>query len=263
MVDKVMHMQHVAAGEDARDAGLQHIIDLRAGGQRRDLHARALAELILRNETDGEQQRIAVEMDLTARNRTAVFIDLGDGYAGQALLALDIDDGMAEIQRNIVVIEALNDIAVQAGRERHQLGTGEDLRALQRHAAGHDQADIAGAEDHDALAGHIAHEVDVLLRSTGGINTGAAGTRRRQRATRTLAAAHRQDDRLRLDDLHALRGRDTGHQMVFAVHRKDSGIGLDLNAHLGSLVDIALGVFGAGQLLLEAVQTKAVVDALA
>ena len=40
-------------------------------------------------------------------------------------------------------------------------------------------------------------------------------------------------------------------------------VALDFDAQLARLVDIALRVFGAGELFLEAVQAKAVMDALA
>ena len=170
---------------------------------------------------------------------------------------------MGKIQRDVVVIEALHDVAVEAGAKRHELHTRQHLRALQGHAARHDQADVTRTEDDAALARHVAQQVNKLLRGAGGVDAGAAGARGGQRAARTLAAAHRQNDRLRLDDLHPLRGRDAGHKVVFAVHVKDGGVGLDLDAHLGSLIDIALGVLGAGQLLLEAVEAKAVMDALA
>ena len=51
--------------------------------------------------------------------------------------------------------------------------------------------------------------------------------------------------------------------MRLAVHGEDGRVGLDVNAHLAGAVDVALRVLGAGQLLLEAVQAEAVVDALA
>ena len=170
---------------------------------------------------------------------------------------------MAQVERDVVVVQALHDVAVEAGGERHQLDAGEHLRALQRHAARHDEADVAGAEDHHALAGHVALQVDELLRGTGGVDAGAAGARGAQRAARTLAAAHREDDRLGGDDLHAVRARNAGHGVRLAVHGEDGRVGLDLDAHLAGAVDVALRVLGAGQLLLEAVQAEAVVDALA
>ena len=57
--------------------------------------------------------------------------------------------------------------------------------------------------------------------------------------------------------------RNAGHRVRLSVNRKDGRVRLNGNAHFARPVNVALGVFGAGQLLAKAVQTKAIVDALA
>ena len=169
---------------------------------------------------------------------------------------------MAQIKRNVIVVQALNDVAVQAGGEGHQLHAGQHLRALQGHAAGHNQADVAAAQDDHPAAGHIAHEVDELLGRAGGVDAGAAGAGGAQRAAGPLAAAHGQDDGACLEHLQAMLGADAGDPAVF-LNRENRRVALDIDAQFTGAVDVPLGVFRAGQFLLEAVQAEAVMDALA
>ena len=199
-------------------------------------------------------------MLLGAGHGLAVF-DLGDRHAGHALLALDVHHGVAEFQRDIKVVQALHDVALQPAGIRHQLGHAKHLGALQRHAAGHDQPDIAAAQNDHAAAGQVALHVDQALRRACGKDTRRAGAGDIQRAARTLAAAHGQHDRL---GLHL-------KQTVGAVHGGDDLVGGQVHHHRVQLVGDALrldlvgkagGVFGAGQLLLKGMQTETVVDAL-
>ena len=257
-----MHVQHVAAGEDALLAGLQAVIDHRALGKRAHLHARLLAELIFGNQAHGQKQRIAVEMLLRAGDRLALLVHLRHRDAAEALTPLNIDHRMTEHERNIIVLEALDDISVEAAGIGHQFHAGQHLGALERHAAGHDEADVAAAEDDHTLAGHIALQVDEFLRRASGEHARAARAGGRQRAAGPLAASHGQHDGPGLKELHALFTAHGGHEAV-AVHAEHSGAAAHLYAQLLHAVDIALGVFGTGQLLLEAVQAESVMDALA
>ena len=169
---------------------------------------------------------------------------------------------MAQIQGDVIVLQALHDVAVQAGGIGHQLYAGQHLGALQGHAARHDQADIAAAQDDHAAAGHIALEVDKLLRGAGAVDAGAAGAGNGQRAAGTLAAAHGQHNSLGLEHLQAPLAGDGGDGLI-GIHAQHGYARAHVDAHFSGLVDITLGVFGAGQLFLKAMQAEAVVDALA
>lgn len=83
---------------------------------------------------------------------------------------------MGQIQGNVEVLQALHDVAGQAAGIRHDLHAGQYFGTFQRHAAGHDQADVAAAEDEHPLAYQIALHVDIALGSTGGVDAGGAGT---------------------------------------------------------------------------------------
>ena len=177
------------------------------------------------------------------------------------LPALDIHYGVAELERDAEVVQTLYYITLKAAGIRHQLSYDLYLRALQGHAARHYEADIARAEDDDLFAGHIALDVHQALSSTR--REDACGTKAGdvERSAGAFAAAHSQDDGACLNREHT----------VLAVHRGDDPLRRDIHHHgvqlvfyaeIINLLDEAVGVLGAGQLLLEGVQAEAVVDAL-
>ena len=195
-IDQIMYVQHVAAGEHARDGGLHVFVYDRAVRARVHLNIRAAAQLVFRDQTDRQQDRIAVEGHFGAWDRTAVRADLGNDDALHAVPALNVRNGVGEIKRNVKVIEALHDVSRQTAGIRHDLDAGEHLRALERHAARHDETDVARAENDDAPADHVALNIKVALCSAGGENTCRTGARDGDRAAGALAAAHREDDGL-------------------------------------------------------------------
>ena len=256
-----MYVQHVAAGEHARDGGLHVFVYDRAVRARVHLNIRAAAQLVLRDQTDRQQDRVAVEGHFGARDRTAVRADLGNDDALHAVLALNVRNGVGEIKRNVKVIEALHDVSRQTAGIRHDLDAGEHLRALERHAARHDETDVARAENDDAPADHVALDIKVALCSAGGENACRTGARDGDRAAGALAAAHREDDGLCLKVLIAALGGDDVNVLVRG-DVQHHGVQTDVHAGLAYHVDKAAGILRAGQLFLEIVQTEAVVDAL-
>ena len=200
-------------------------------------------------------------MNLCAGNGLPLFIHLGNGYATKALTAFNVNDRMAQVQGNIEVVQALDNVAIQAGRIGHQFHTGQHLGALQGHAASHDQADVATAQNHHSLARHVAFQVDEFLCSTGTVNACTPGARRAQSTTGTLTAAHGQHNGLGMNQLHPVLCADAGHYVV-RLHGQHRGIALNVNVQLTSFVYIPLCIFRAGQFLLKAMEAKAVMDAL-
>ena len=168
---------------------------------------------------------------------------------------------MGEIQGNIKVVQTLHDVAGQAAGVGHYLYAGQHLCALKGHAACHDQADVAAAEDQHPLAHQIAFHVHIALCGTGGVHTGRAGARGTNGTAGALAAAHAQHDALGLDDLVAVLLGNTVHLFVRG-HFQHHSVQLHLYAGVLEHLNKASGVLRAGQLLAEAVQTKAVVDTL-
>ena len=178
-----------------------------------------------------------------------------------AFTAENVHHGRGEVQGNIEILQTLHDVALEPAGIRHDLRHGVDVCALERHAPRHNQADVAGAEDHNLAPGHQPFHVDEPLRRARRVDARRAVAGDVQRPARPLAAAHREDDRLRADLLqpalaprhgqHTLR-RDIEHHRVQPVW--------DLQRL--HLLDEAVGIFRAGQLLPERVQAEARVNAL-
>ena len=83
-------------------------------------------------------------------------------------MAVDVDHRGRQVQRDAEVVEALHHVAREPVGVGHELEHAHHLAALEHQAPGHDQPDVAGAEDRDAPAGQHALHVDELLRQPGG-----------------------------------------------------------------------------------------------
>ena len=168
---------------------------------------------------------------------------------------------MGEIKRNIVVLQALHNVPVQSVGIRHQLHAGENLRALQRHAARHNQADVTGAEDDDPFADHVAFHIDVALRGARGENTRGTVARNADSAAGSLSAAHGQNNRLRLNDLIAVPAVYTVN-LFSARNFQHHGVQLHLHIGVPQHLNKPLGIFGARQLLFKVMESEPVVNTL-
>ena len=125
------------------------------------------AELILRNQTAGQKQRITIKTNLRPGNGFPVFVHPGYDNSLQPLPAQNVCNSMAQIKRNLIILEALYNVPVETGRIRHDFDTGKDFGALQRHSSGHNQPDIAGTKDDYTLSGHHPFKVDIFLSGSG------------------------------------------------------------------------------------------------
>ena len=74
----------------------------------------------------------------------AVRTDFCNRDSLDTVFALNVDDGVAELQRDAEIIQTLYDVSLQTTGVRHQFGNYLDLRAFQRHAACHDQTNVTG-----------------------------------------------------------------------------------------------------------------------
>ena len=168
---------------------------------------------------------------------------------------------MRKLQRNVKVVKALLDVTGKTAGIGHQLANGVNLGTLQRHTACHDQTDVSGTKNDYVFAGEIALHVNVLLRGARTENTRGTVACKRQRTGRSLTASHGKDHSLSLDLENAFFGIGGGDHL-FGGDVQHHGV-----EHIGDLLFkhlcfITPCVFGAGQLLAKAMQTKAVVDTL-
>ena len=167
---------------------------------------------------------------------------------------------MGEQQRNAEVLQALDDVPPQAAGIGQQLRYGVDFGPLQGHPPGHNQADVAGAEDHHVPPRQPALQIDQPLGRARRIDPGRAEARDVQRAPGPLPAAHGQNHRPGLPAPQSA----GAHRRDGPVRRQreDHGIGLLRNPRRPHPVQIPPGIFRAGQLLAEGVEAEAVVNAL-
>ena len=143
VVDEVMHLKGVAAGENSLRRRLIVLVDDGTAGYGVDDYSGFAGKLVFRDKTDGKQQRIAGYKAFRRGDRAAVFVDLGD-LTPSNFFAEDIGHGMRKHERNIKIVEALSDVARKPAAVIHNFGDALDLGALEGKAARHDKPDIAG-----------------------------------------------------------------------------------------------------------------------
>ncbi len=146
------------------------------------------------------------------------------------------------------------------------LGPRQDLKyALDGHpfegqAAGHDQADVARAEDDRLTTDPEVLQVDQILGRAGGEDPGRPRPRDLEHLPRPLAAAHGQDDGPGLDKLVPRPRVDAKDPVRRKV--EDHGPGLDLDRLPDDVLGEAFSILGPADRLLIKEETEAVVDAL-
>ena len=169
---------------------------------------------------------------------------------------------MGQVQRDIIILQALDDIPVQPAGIGHDLHAREDLCALERHPARHNQANVPAAENQNPPPDHVALHIHIAL-----------GRPRRKDACRAcpgdgdgtacaLPTAHRQHDAPRRKNLIAVCPAHGVHRAGRTVKREDHCVQPHLDPRTRQPLNKAAGVLRARELLLEIVQAKAVVDAL-
>ena len=188
-------------------------------------------------------------------------LNAGQRNALNALLALNVHDRVAQLQWNAEIIETLYNIALQTAGIRHQFGHDLHLRALQRHAARHDEANVAGAQNDHLAAGQVALHVHKALGRAGRVDASGAVAGDIQRTARALPAAHGQDHGFGVQLEQAVLLVHSGHGLV-RCQIQHHGVELVGNVQLLRLGDEPGRVLGAGQFFFKSMQAKTVVDAL-
>ena len=155
----------------------------------------------------------------------------------------------------------MDDVPLQATGIGHQLGDNQHLGPLQGHAPGHDQADVAAAQNDHSPAGQKALDVHQPLGRARGIDTCRTEARDVQRAPAPLPAAHGQNHGGRFDFNQTVGAVDGGDLLVLG-NGQHHGVQLIRDSPVQHLLRETGGVLRAGQFLAESVQAKAVVDAL-
>ena len=143
---------------------IKRLVDDGAAGERRQLDPGPLGKLVLRDEADREKQRVAGDLALGPGDGSERGVDPGDDHGRDAVAAPDLDDRASKARGG------------SRNRCRHwrtfrsrPLGQGRISKTplhahpLERQAAGHDQADVARAEDDGVVADPEVLEIDQVL----------------------------------------------------------------------------------------------------
>ena len=138
-----MDMKDIAARKDSLYICLQALVDHRSFCDRVHLHAHLGGELVFRDQTAGEKQRVAGIVLLRSRYRFSVRIYLGNRHSFHPFFSPDIHNRMTQFQRNIEIIQTLHNVSFQTAGIRHQLCHDLNLCAFQCHASCHDETDVS------------------------------------------------------------------------------------------------------------------------
>ena len=155
-------------------------------------------------------------------------IDFGCRNAIDPVFPMNGRNGMGQIQRNIIVIQALYHITGQAVREGADFQDSLDFTAFQGHTAGHDEANIATTEDDNFLTRQITFHVDHALSRTSREDASRTIARDTDGTACTFAATHREDNRLALYFHQSVSRADSGDRLV-RVDAEDHGIDEDFD----------------------------------
>ena len=169
---------------------------------------------------------------------------------------------MTEVERNAIIVQALLYIPRKTAGIGLNFVDSFYVGSLQGQPSGHDQADIAAAQNDDLFSHHDILQIHIGLGDAGGIDAGGTGARSGQGAAGPFPAPHGQENRLGLDLQEAAFFSDRRNDF-FRRYIQHRTVGYDFNFFRLDPIDEALGVFRAGEGFAEAGQAEAVMDTLA
>ena len=178
-----------------------------------------------------------------------MFVNLGNIDGFNTVFTVNEGDGVGQLQRNIEVVEALDDVTGQAVGVRHDFSHTFDVRAFEGHTAGHDQSDIAGAEDNDFFTGHVAFHVDETLCGPGSEDAGRSESRNADGAGGSFAAAHGQDNSLSFKchiAVFFVNGVNDLRIVVFSFEVEDHCVQFVRNLQIHGHINVTACVFRTG-----------------
>ena len=132
------------------------------------LDSETLRQLVFRDKSDGNYERVAFYSLGAVGYGLIIFIDLADLNGLEAVSAENSRDRMAQVQGDVIIGKALVDISRKSGGRGVYFIHAEHLRALKSQTASHDEPDIARAEDNAFLGRHNTEAVREMLCRAGG-----------------------------------------------------------------------------------------------
>ena len=168
---------------------------------------------------------------------------------------------MGQVQGNVKILEALDNVPAQAAGIGHDLHTGQDLRPLQGHPPCHNETNVSAAQNDHPLSREPPLHIHIPLGRAGGENSGRTGSRDGNGPPGSLPAAHGKDNGLCLF-LPVASGLSHHAHTLVPGHFQDHGIQPDLHSGGADHGNEPSGVFRPGKFFFKMVQAEAVVDAL-
>ena len=114
VVRQVVHVQHVAAGKDARHDRLQALVHHSAARARVKFNACGNRKLVLGNQAHRKQQCVTRNSALGPRNGRQVLVDLAHLDGLHAIAPDHTRHRGGQMQRNAKVVQAVLDVAAQS-----------------------------------------------------------------------------------------------------------------------------------------------------
>ena len=239
----------------------------RATGCRINCNFTAGSNFVLWNETNRKKQSITFNKLFGSGNRLTVRIHCRNSNSLNPLLAVNLHNRVAELQWNIKVFNALNNVTTQARTERHNLAYKLYLGTFESESPCHNQPDITRAKNYNLASGHITVYIYKALSRTRSKDTGRAGSRNDKGTAGSLTTAGRKNHSLCFNVHKAVRRVDCSNRMplprrTFLFNLQHHGVGLIFNSKLIYLVRKAGRILRTGQFLTKIVKSESVMNTL-
>ena len=148
---------------------------------------------------------------------------------------------MAQVQRDVVVIETLFNISWQSRRIGLHLIDSFHMSPFQCQTPCHDHANVSGSQYHHLFSRHLVVQIDISLRHSRGEYSRRTLSGYGKSSSRSLTAAHGEYHRLRLIS-HKTTGSYNSHQTI----ARNTGHGSICNIRYPKLTDLrnkSTGIF--------------------
>ena len=149
-------MQNIAAGEHAGHAGLQGAGHPRSSGNDIHLNAQAQRKFVFGDQPDGQQQGVAFYVPGLVHDGLKIFVHGRHRDLLHPVAAVNVRHCSGQVQGNVKVIQALHDVAGKAIGIGHNLEHPHHLTTFKNQAPGHDEPNVTGSQNRNALARQIA-----------------------------------------------------------------------------------------------------------
>src|SRR5664280_2346901 len=149
IVHQVVHMARIATHENPWNLRLAILVHHWSFGHRIHGHTQRLADLVLWNKADRQDDAVTAQPFFRSRNRAHLLIDRRRFHGFDAVVPENAGHGSRQMQWNTKIVQTLRDIARETRRCRLGFKNAQHFSPLQREPACHDEPDVATAQDNN------------------------------------------------------------------------------------------------------------------